>query len=269
MKISVIIPTYKPREYLWECLGSLDRQTLPDDEYEVIVVLNGPQEPYDAQIREYISVHDGTRWKYICTATSGVSNARNLGLDEASGEYITFVDDDDILSPACLEGMLAVSAPDCVGLCHPQAFVDGKEGNVPYFLETDWHRLRSTGAVTVPVDFTRASRQFQGPCMKLIHRSVIGSRRFDIAFRNGEDSLFMFLISDRFSTVRLTPSDAIYFRRIRKNSLNSSITPLRRTRNSCRMMKAYLKMYFGNKNAYRRGFLVTRVLGACKTMLVG
>ena len=51
-KISVIIPTYAPKDYLWECLGSLENQTLSKDEFEVILVLNGERESYESLIRK-------------------------------------------------------------------------------------------------------------------------------------------------------------------------------------------------------------------------
>lgn len=258
-----------PQGYLWECLDSLGRQTLPREDYEVIVVQNGPHHPYEEQIEQYIDAHPETKWRFVSTVTRGVSNARNLGLKAACGEYVTFVDDDDMLSPTCLEGLLSVSSPQCVGLCHPQAFTDDPAERAPYVLEDDWLRLRSTGAGSVPVDFTLAARQFCGSCMKLIHRDIIAGRRFDVYFRNGEDSLFMFLISDRFSTVRLTPPDAVYHRRYREGSANNSLTPRRRIHNSYRMVKAYLRIYLRNRRAYRRDFFLTRLLGACKTMLVG
>lgn len=105
MKISVIIPTYKPQSYIWECLDSICNQTFPKDDFEVVLVLNGCREPYDGQIREYINNHPVVQWNYIQTDKGGVSNARNLGLDAAKGEYITFVDDDDYVSGVYLEGL--------------------------------------------------------------------------------------------------------------------------------------------------------------------
>ena len=57
MKISVIIPTYKPKEYLWECLDSLYNQTLSKQDFEVLLVLNGCDEPYKSNIRKYINNH--------------------------------------------------------------------------------------------------------------------------------------------------------------------------------------------------------------------
>jgi glycosyltransferase involved in cell wall biosynthesis len=54
-----------------------------------------------------------------------VSNARNLALDVCRGEYITFLDDDDSLSPTCLDEMLKIAAPNIVVECYPYAYVDG------------------------------------------------------------------------------------------------------------------------------------------------
>ena len=59
-KISVIIPTYTPKDYLWECLGSLENQTLSKDEFEVILVLNGEREPYESLIRKKLPEYSFT-----------------------------------------------------------------------------------------------------------------------------------------------------------------------------------------------------------------
>lgn len=54
MKISVVVPTYKPKYYLWECLNSLKEQTFPVDDFEILLVLNGCCEPYKSEIEEYL-----------------------------------------------------------------------------------------------------------------------------------------------------------------------------------------------------------------------
>ena len=98
--ISVIIPTYKPQDYFWECLDSLAAQTLEPERFEVTVVLNGCNEPYKSLIQEHISSgmqHLNVR--LVQTDTPGVSNARNMGIDMANGTYLTFIDDDDYVSP--------------------------------------------------------------------------------------------------------------------------------------------------------------------------
>lgn len=85
MKISIIVPTYKPQAYLWECLDSIYNQTFPKTEYELILVLNGCNEPYNAQIKDWLAKHSDLQVQYIQTDEAGVSNARNMALDVARG----------------------------------------------------------------------------------------------------------------------------------------------------------------------------------------
>ena len=99
MRISVIIPSYRPEEYLYECLEAIINQTLNQNEFETLVVLNGCKEPYFEQIQKYINVHS-SNIRLIQTDVPGVSNARNIGIEAAKGEYLTFVD--DIVSPVYL-----------------------------------------------------------------------------------------------------------------------------------------------------------------------
>ena len=86
MKISVIIPTYEPRAYLWECLDSLVAQTFSKDDFEVLLVLNGCSEPYKSNIEAYIEKRkEIINIRFTQTDIPGVSNARNIALDNATG----------------------------------------------------------------------------------------------------------------------------------------------------------------------------------------
>lgn len=81
-------------------MEAIRNQTLTQNEFETLVILNGCKEPYFEQIQKYINVHS-SNIRLIQTDVHGVSNARNIGIEAAKGEYITFVDD-DIVSPAYL-----------------------------------------------------------------------------------------------------------------------------------------------------------------------
>ena len=83
--ISVIIPTYKPGSFLGECLASLDSQTLSHSQFEVLLILNGPREPYMSQIDDFLKEHPSLLCRLIYSEKNGVSLARNIGLDEAQG----------------------------------------------------------------------------------------------------------------------------------------------------------------------------------------
>ena len=91
-KVSIIIPSYKPLDYLWDCLNSFYNQTFPFEHFEVILVLNGCNEPYQAKIVEWLSSHPGMNVTFHQTDISGVFQVERLlchflrFLQEVSGE---------------------------------------------------------------------------------------------------------------------------------------------------------------------------------------
>ena len=104
--------------------------------------------------------------------------------------------------------------------------------------------------------------------MKMIHSSIINNRRFDLNFKNGEDSLFMFLISDRFRYVNFSVENAIYYRRIRNNSLMTSRQSFFYVlHNRTSLVVNYLKIYLSSPFKYSLVFFITRILGSMKTVL--
>ncbi len=112
IQISIILPSYNPQNYIYDCIRSICNQTLDASSFELIIILNGDKEPYFTDINRYIlTIREGRGIKVCYTELPGVSNARNIGLDMACGEYFCFVDDDDILSSNYLEELLLVSSP--------------------------------------------------------------------------------------------------------------------------------------------------------------
>lgn len=267
MKISVIIPTYKPKDYLWECLDSLVNQTFSKKDFEVIMVLNGCEEPYKSDIEKYISTKmQGMNVYFIHTLQGGVSNARNLALDQAKGEYVTFIDDDDYISTDYLKELYEKSSPNVVTLCYPYAFKDGDNSAPIKYAKSD---IFVEYAKLNKVSLTSKVRKFfSGPCMKLIPMSFIQDRRYDIRFKNGEDSIFMFLISDKIKRINFTSDKAIYYRRFRYNSaITSKRSRWSNIKNSCKMMHSYISIYFSSPFKYNFIFFITRLLGAIKSMV--
>lgn len=265
MKISVIIPTYKPGDYIWECLDSLKNQSMDKSDYEVIIVLNGCCEPYYSSIKEYLDSQMAEfNVIYIQTDTGGVSNARNIALDHASGEYVTFLDDDDYVSEEYLSLLYECASPETIALCCPYEFDDktGKQLDSPY--SGTYEKLSPKGRQP----YGRSKKYFSVPWMKLIHRDMIGSRRFDAGLKNCEDSLFMFLISDKFRYVDYTSPKAIYYRRQREGSAvaaeGGKWTIIKHRLQLCCY---YTGIYFRRPAAYKFSFYFTRLLAACNSML--
>ncbi|MCJ2381158.1 glycosyltransferase family 2 protein [Parabacteroides sp. AGMB00274] len=262
MKISVIIPTYKPQAYLWECLDSLANQTFAKSDFEVLLILNGCKDPYEKLIRAYLNRHSDLQVIFIQTDQAGVSNARNIALNMANGEYVAFIDDDDYVSSRYLEELYAKASPNTISLSYAFAFKEGKpEKQLDYYISDAYdscikkkgkHRLLSS-----------ARKFFSGPCMKLIPRTFIQNRRFDVRFRNGEDSLFMFLISDKIENIAFTSKEAVYFRRYRENSAVVAKRSLSSViNNSLLLITCYTQIYMSSPLKYSFLFYFTRLLGA-------
>lgn len=264
MKISVIIPTYKPKDYLWECLNSLIQQTFPKTDFEVILVLNGCDEPWHSEIDNYINEFMlDMNVKLIHTDVGGVSNARNLALDVAIGQYVTFIDDDDFVSPCYLEQLSNQAKQDIVVLSNTVAFDDSSKTILPEYQLTNVYK--SCSKVKKVGISSKVRKYFSGPCMKLIPMKFIQGRRFDVRFTNGEDSLFMFLISDSFKTIRFSDEEAIYYRRYREASAITCKGSMKdRFINSFKLIKEYCIIAL--KYKVNVLFFITRVLGAIKSI---
>lgn len=100
--ISIIVPTYKRPELLARCLSSIRQQSHTD--FEVLVVDNARD---SQETRSIVSQMNDARFIYLNEVIPGVSAARNLGLQQAQGKLILFVDDDDEIVPTMLEKLLA------------------------------------------------------------------------------------------------------------------------------------------------------------------
>lgn len=109
---STIIPVYNVAPYLRECLDSVLAQTFGD--WEAICVDDGSTDGSGAILDEYAA--KDSRFNVFHQANAGVSIARNAGLNRATGDWILFVDGDDILAPSSLHTIstLAVSGIDAV-----------------------------------------------------------------------------------------------------------------------------------------------------------
>ncbi|HFI0346425.1 TPA: glycosyltransferase [Streptococcus suis] len=101
-KVSVIIPVYNGEYSLSKCIDSLLKQTF--ENFRIYIINDGSTDSTSKILENYI---DDTRILVINQSNSGVSSARNVGLDLAKGEYIVFVDADDTVEPNYLEVLIS------------------------------------------------------------------------------------------------------------------------------------------------------------------
>lgn len=104
VKVSVVVPVYNPGPYIEDCISSLLRQSLPNDEYEAIFVDDGSTDGTPARLDEIAAEHP--HMHVIHQEASGWSGKpRNVGIAASQGEFVMFVDNDDYLGDEALERM--------------------------------------------------------------------------------------------------------------------------------------------------------------------
>ena len=114
MVLSIIIPVYNVEAYLERCIKSIETQNIPQSSYEVIAVNDGSTDGSLSLLSKLSLQYDNI--KVISQDNKGLSEARNTGLRNASGEYIMFVDSDDWIQENCLNRILTVCEEDDVEL---------------------------------------------------------------------------------------------------------------------------------------------------------
>ncbi len=105
VKVSVIIPAYNGDRYIGEAIDSILAQTYRD--YEIIVVDDGSTDNTRQVVKQY-----GDRIQYLSQINQGVAASRNLGLKVSQGEYVAFLDQDDIFLPHKLASQVALLEQD-------------------------------------------------------------------------------------------------------------------------------------------------------------
>lgn len=103
-KVSIVVPVYNKELYILDCLESIVSQTLQD--WECILVDDGSTDKSVSIIRDFVSSHP-QNWSIICKENEGPSAARNVGIMSARGEYLAFLDADDMWLPDKLAKQVA------------------------------------------------------------------------------------------------------------------------------------------------------------------
>ena len=188
--ISIIVPCYNVEQYLPRCIDSILSQSFAD--FELLLVDDGSKDRSGAICDEY--ARKDSRVRAFHQLRGGVSSARNVGLDNAQGEWITFSDSDDEL------------LPDALSVAHSYM-----QGGVD-MIRTGYYKVDEQGNViethlcekTLILD---NKEQMMAQCDKCIYhgflwdtfvrRSTIGSVRFETAISWCEDHVFTFTVMSK------------------------------------------------------------------------
>lgn len=182
--VSIIIPAYNVSSYVKDCLSSINNQTY--DNIETIVINDGSSDNTDSVIKN--SKHFSSI-VYIEQDNRGVSASRNRGIDVANGEYLVFIDADDLIHESYVENLLNRMNEADISTC---MHVEFKDGNTPIYSNND--RLNSLDRIGFMAEVFYGDKVSSGPHGKMFSKSIIGNVRFDTNLKIGEDLDFLYKI---------------------------------------------------------------------------
>ncbi len=187
--ISIIIPLYNARGYIDHIVPCVMQQTYPN--LEILLVNDGSTDDTLEKCQQY--QRQDARIRVLSQENGGVSAARNRGLAEAKGEYISFVDADDYLKPDFIETLYRCAVQeDCDVVCADYVETLGSYDLTPLNGTFPAPRAERTieSHIDVLRDYCKNTDQYGAiACAKLWARPLAQKERFD-KLRYGEDTLY-------------------------------------------------------------------------------
>ena len=188
--VSIVIPTHNRAHLVCDAIDSALNQTLPAA--EIIVVDDGSTDDTEARLRKY-----GDRIRYVKTENGGVAHARNVGMRHAAGDYLTFLDSDDLLYPYSLElnARLLDRHLDVALVCGEMTGFDSTGVIERYHLKTYHHSAYRDPAITYDRIFSSKadlSATIALPAALLLEDQTASSRK--VYFGNVFDTYLLKLV---------------------------------------------------------------------------
>lgn len=216
-KISVIVPVYNVEAYLERCVESILQQTYAH--FELILINDGSTDS-SGQICDHLaSQYENIKVYHIENA--GVSNARNMGIQLATGSWVTFIDSDDFVTQDYLATLASAVEGENIG------FVIAPLHHIKNGIVTDLHphsgktELWSTEETMKELLMTTRTSFF--PVAKLFKRNLLADEKFNTNYHLAEDALFLteLLLKTRCSSVFI--DKPVYYYDHREGSATTSV----------------------------------------------
>lgn len=270
MKLSVIIPVHNGEEYIGRCVNNIMSaiNVLRNDESELIVINDGSTDQTDERIRELL-LHN-PEIKYETLEDVGVSESRNHGIEIAEGDYVSFVDSDDIVKPDMFVKLLKIAEEtdaDVVGC----GFFKWSDDNVRYTAEVGNPMAKTEYVTYVGQEFINAEiANGNSRCWSKIYKKSLAK---EVGFRKsltiGEDMIFL---SDCAMTgasfVELTNYEGYGYYHNPKGAINRKFTPNYMDQITCWEIMLERVTNENSKAAVTRNLIVGIMLVASKISLL-
>lgn len=216
-KISVIVPVYNSEKYLERCVESILKQTYGN--LEVILVDDGSTDTSSIICDRYAQIDQ--RIKVIHKKQGGVCDARNSGLEIATGDYLTFVDNDDFILPDMYEILLSNMYKYRVKLSMCSYSLYYEERGMEY-AKTDIYTKKMNSMEALHIFHTKGRIDMIVPWNKLYRRELFDGIRYP-ACRTFDDEFVTYKLLWRAGEICFT-NQQFYFFRQRMDSITHTLT---------------------------------------------
>lgn len=220
--ISIIVPVYNSAPYLKRCVASVLKQTYQN--FELLLITDGPTDGSDKLCARY--ARKDQRIRFLPQNHRGVSAARNVGLEQAAGDYLFFLDSDDAIHPQLLEKLMRVEEKTKAVIVaeefcmirsrHFERKVSRLSASSGRFLKETYQYLESWEALDCII-FDRPQGRLYAIGGKLIKRTETQKLRFDEALLSGEDTKYMYQLLAEGADVAIFREKQYYYRRYRQS----------------------------------------------------
>ncbi len=223
MLVSFIVPVYNTQDYLEECLDSLIGQTCAD--YEVIVINDGSTDNSAEIIARYASQYDSIR--VITQENSGLSVARNVGIHQAKGDYIFFVDSDDYVNVDAVRFIkrnISISDVPADVITFSRYILFGGVSELESLaIDREW---LSQSTETIFLKMLESAKFQASVSQKIFSRKLIKEHQLEfipgIRYEDLYFSIKAFLLSKNIGTIE---EGLYYYRRTNNQSITNTISP--------------------------------------------
>ena len=236
--VSIIVPVYNVEKYLNKCIDSILNQTYRN--IEVILVDDGSPDNCGNICDEY-AIKD-RRVKVFHIENGGVSNARNTGIENSTGEYIGFVDADDILFPQMYEKLLNEAVKedaDIVQCNYCYLFEDGSTKPMRRKIKT--RKIEEEQTVTTFFD----EDIYPLVATKLFKSSLLNNIRFNVNLKIAEDRLFMHDCCRK--ALKIVLLEDVYYYYFQRETSVMHVFSMRQFDDDTYVSQLFLNQYKNNK----------------------
>ena len=219
---SVIIPVYNTEKYLHRCIDSVLAQTYQD--FELLLIDDGSKDSSGAICDEYAA--KDARVRVFHKENGGVSSARNLGLDNAQGKYLMFLDSDDFwLQDDVLEVLIEKAEENDLDIIRGEYSAMHEDGTLAWNRKISAERKNHAGQILSSADFLEYAIHGENFLfLSLFKRSSIGSLRFEVGRVFLEDMLFYSTYLLHSLRCMYVPNFCFYAYRKNEGSISSQIS---------------------------------------------